>query len=158
MPCGIPFTNHYQQSIIAQLLTLSYKMTQWLFEELFVSLKFVVSAIFLFVCLQKFMMRPLQLLFRVYKVSKWLLCFILVTPLDVVKTRLQAQSNPFPKGKLKCAVIEDTLQSLLLHLPDNYKNAEQQNGFICFQQLHLFLQSQWRKKKTTKIVKENMCH
>uniref|UniRef100_A0A8D2NQY6 Solute carrier family 25 member 40 n=1 Tax=Zosterops lateralis melanops TaxID=1220523 RepID=A0A8D2NQY6_ZOSLA len=26
-------------------------------------------------------------------------CFILVTPLDVIKTRLQAQSNPFRKGK-----------------------------------------------------------
>ncbi|NXE05189.1 S2540 protein, partial [Lophotis ruficrista] len=36
-----------------------------------------------------------------------LLCFIVVTPLDVVKTRLQAQSNPFPKGK--CFVYSNGL-------------------------------------------------
>ncbi|KFV90478.1 Solute carrier family 25 member 40, partial [Eurypyga helias] len=35
------------------------------------------------------------------------LCFISVTPLDVIKTRLQAQSNPFSKGK--CFVYSNGL-------------------------------------------------
>ena len=38
-------------------------------------------------------------IFRACRVFLNDFCFILVTPLDVIKTRLQAQSNPFSKGK-----------------------------------------------------------
>ncbi|NXM70353.1 S2540 protein, partial [Serilophus lunatus] len=45
--------------------------------------------------------------FRMCRVFLNAFCFTLITPFDVIKTRLQAQSNPFPKGK--CFVCSNGL-------------------------------------------------
>ncbi|NXC92711.1 S2540 protein, partial [Certhia familiaris] len=41
---------------------------------------------------------------------------LIVTPLDVIKTRMQAQSYPFHKGKQTCVVIKTILQALTMFL------------------------------------------